>query len=106
MGRIDYLAMKTDQETAELLNSDFNELKMAAKKLIDHATKLGGLGFGTSLLKWVASFAAMSAFYLTLLTILVKSILIDLLDDILVDFDNLGSSDVIMIVGLMRITEF
>ncbi|CAA2997866.1 cold-regulated 413 plasma membrane protein 2-like [Olea europaea var. sylvestris] len=58
MGRIDYLAMKTDQETAELLNSDFNELKMAAKKLIDHATKLGGLGFGTSLLKWVASFAA------------------------------------------------
>ncbi|CAI9758766.1 unnamed protein product [Fraxinus pennsylvanica] len=58
MGRIDYLNMKTDQETAELLNSDFNELKMAAKKLIDHATKLGGLGFGTSLLKWVASFAA------------------------------------------------
>ncbi|KAL2522910.1 Cold-regulated plasma membrane protein 2 [Forsythia ovata] len=58
MGRMDYLAMKTDQETAEMLNSDFNELKMAAKKLINHATKLGGLGFGTSLLKWVASFAA------------------------------------------------
>lgn len=59
MGRMDYLAMKTDQETAELLNSDLIELKMAAKKLMDHATKLGGLGFGTSFLKWVASFAAM-----------------------------------------------
>ncbi|XP_073274791.1 cold-regulated 413 plasma membrane protein 2-like [Primulina huaijiensis] len=58
MGRMDYLAMKTDQETTELLNSDLNELKMAAKKLMDHATKLGGLGFGTSFLKWVASFAA------------------------------------------------
>ncbi|CAA2966385.1 cold-regulated 413 plasma membrane 2 [Olea europaea subsp. europaea] len=58
MGRMDYLAMKTDQETARLLDSDFHELKMAAKKLINHATKLGDLGFGTSLLKWVASFAA------------------------------------------------
>lgn len=66
MGRMDYLAMKTDQETARLLDSDFHELKMAAKKLINHATKLGGLGFGTSLVKWVASFAAMSVFYLTI----------------------------------------
>ncbi|KAK3223578.1 hypothetical protein Dsin_010603 [Dipteronia sinensis] len=59
MGRIDYLAMKTDdQVTANLINSDINDLKVAAKNLINHATKLGGLGFGTSFLKWVASFAA------------------------------------------------
>ncbi|KAK6116191.1 hypothetical protein DH2020_050064 [Rehmannia glutinosa] len=58
MGRIDYLAMKSDQETAALLDSDFNELKIAAKKLINHATKFGGLAFGTSFLRWVASFAA------------------------------------------------
>ncbi|KAL7141275.1 hypothetical protein ABFS83_08G042600 [Erythranthe nasuta] len=58
MGRIDYLAMKTDQETAALLDSDFNELKIAAKKLISHATKFGAAAVGTSFLKWVASFAA------------------------------------------------
>ncbi|TXG59545.1 hypothetical protein EZV62_014118 [Acer yangbiense] len=59
MGRIDYLAMKTDdQVTANLINSDINDLKVAAKNLINHATKLGGLGFGTSFLGWVASFAA------------------------------------------------
>lgn len=62
MGRIDYLAMKTDEDTVALLNSDFNELKIAAKKLINHATKLGGVAFGTSFLEWVASFAAMSVF--------------------------------------------
>ncbi|RAL46743.1 hypothetical protein DM860_005022 [Cuscuta australis] len=59
MGRIDYLAMKTDQVAAdELINADLRELKAAARNLFDHATKLGGLGFGTSFLKWVASFAA------------------------------------------------
>lgn len=60
MGRVDYLAMKTDPIAAtELLNSDINELKIAAKRFIRDATKLGGLGFGTTFLKWVASFAAM-----------------------------------------------
>ena len=63
MGRspVDYLAMKTDQNpvTAELIDSDINELKMAAKKLFNHATRLSGLAVGTSFLKWVASFAAM-----------------------------------------------
>jgi hypothetical protein len=57
----EYLAMKTDvgdQVTAETISSDINDLKVAAKNLIKHATKLGGLGFGTSFLKWVASFAA------------------------------------------------
>ncbi|KAI9181868.1 hypothetical protein LWI28_025509 [Acer negundo] len=34
------------------------ELLLAAKKLANHAIKLGGLGFGTSFLEWVASFAA------------------------------------------------
>ncbi|KAI8030524.1 Cold-regulated 413 plasma membrane protein 2 [Camellia lanceoleosa] len=60
MGRrmMGYLAMKTDLATAELINSDINELKIAAKHLLNHATNLVGLGFGTSLLKWVASFAA------------------------------------------------
>ncbi|XP_024026060.1 cold-regulated 413 plasma membrane protein 2 [Morus notabilis] len=57
MGR-DYLAMKTDPATADLINSDINELKIAAQRLINDATKLGGLGFGTVFLKWVASFAA------------------------------------------------
>ncbi|XP_041024799.1 cold-regulated 413 plasma membrane protein 2-like [Juglans microcarpa x Juglans regia] len=58
MGRKDNLAMKTDPATADLIDSDNKELKIAAKRLINHATKLGGLGFGTSFLKWVASFAA------------------------------------------------
>ncbi|XP_021301229.1 cold-regulated 413 plasma membrane protein 2-like [Herrania umbratica] len=58
MGRMDYLAMKTDPVAEDLISSDMNELKLAAKKLINDATKLGGLGFGTSFLKWVASFAA------------------------------------------------
>lgn len=63
MGRrhVDYLAMKTngDQVTAEVIDSDMNDLKVAAKNLIGHATKLAGLAFGTSFLKWVASYAAM-----------------------------------------------
>ncbi|KAA8547285.1 hypothetical protein F0562_003851 [Nyssa sinensis] len=59
MGRMEYLAMKTDAATADLINSDINELKIAAKKLINHAILLGsGLGFGTTFLEWVASFAA------------------------------------------------
>ncbi|GMN29791.1 hypothetical protein TIFTF001_002571 [Ficus carica] len=63
MGR-DYLAMKTDPATADLIDSDINELKIAAQRLINHATKLGGLGFGTAFLQWVASF---SAIYLLIL---------------------------------------
>lgn len=59
MGRIDYLSMRADAETAALLDTDLNELKAAAAKLLSHATELGGLAFGTSFLKWLASFAAM-----------------------------------------------
>lgn len=51
--------MSTDQVKADLIRSDLNELKVAAKRLINDAARLGGLGFGTSFLKWVASFAAM-----------------------------------------------
>jgi hypothetical protein len=44
---------------ADLMTSDFNDLKMAASNLFDHAIKLGGIGgFGSNLLQWVASFAA------------------------------------------------
>ncbi|XP_011025674.1 PREDICTED: cold-regulated 413 plasma membrane protein 2 [Populus euphratica] len=59
MGRMEFLKMKTDDEvSANLIDSDVSELKVAAKKLIKDAARLGGLGFGTSFLKWVASFAA------------------------------------------------
>ncbi|XP_010531207.1 PREDICTED: cold-regulated 413 plasma membrane protein 4-like [Tarenaya hassleriana] len=58
MGRIEYLKMKTEKEAENLIGSDMNELKLAAKKLFNDAAMLGGLGFGTSFLKWVASFAA------------------------------------------------
>ncbi|XP_043714087.1 cold-regulated 413 plasma membrane protein 2-like [Telopea speciosissima] len=58
MRKTGYLAMKTDPTTTELINSDLKELGNAAKKLAVHAAKLGGLGFGTTFLKWVASFAA------------------------------------------------
>lgn len=56
--------MKTDQASVELINSDINELKIAAKRLFNHATKFGGLGFGSSFLSWLAS---ISAIYLLIL---------------------------------------
>ncbi|KAJ4963381.1 hypothetical protein NE237_023320 [Protea cynaroides] len=58
MGKMGYLVMKTDPTTNELINSDLKEIGNAAKKLAVHAVELGGLGFGTTFLKWVASFAA------------------------------------------------
>ncbi|PIN12363.1 hypothetical protein CDL12_15016 [Handroanthus impetiginosus] len=59
-GKRNYLAMKTDySEANEVISSDLREVGHAMKKLANHAIKLGaGLGFGTSFLKWVASFAA------------------------------------------------
>ncbi|KAK0582262.1 hypothetical protein LWI29_023511 [Acer saccharum] len=50
--------MRSDNEKGSLFSSDMEELVLAAKKLANHAIKLGGLGFGTSFLEWVASFAA------------------------------------------------
>ncbi|KAF8405142.1 hypothetical protein HHK36_010040 [Tetracentron sinense] len=55
---MEYLAMKTDPAASQLINSDLKELAIAAKKLANHAVKLGGLGLGTSFLAWIASFAA------------------------------------------------
>lgn len=59
MGRVEYLAMKTDADTVSLVNSDLEELKIAAKKLVTDVSKLGGLAFGVSFVKWIASFSAM-----------------------------------------------
>ncbi|XP_062019507.1 cold-regulated 413 plasma membrane protein 1-like [Rosa rugosa] len=53
-----YLRMKTDSVSGDLINSDFKDLAAAAKKLATHAVHLGSLGFGTTFLEWVASFAA------------------------------------------------
>ncbi|KAL9690370.1 hypothetical protein QQ045_010768 [Rhodiola kirilowii] len=64
MVRADYLAMKTDPVPDDSIGDDLNELKNAAKRLVYDAARLGGLGFGTSFLKWVASF---SAIYLLIL---------------------------------------
>ncbi|XP_010424898.1 PREDICTED: cold-regulated 413 plasma membrane protein 2 [Camelina sativa] len=66
MGRVDYLAMKTDDvDTLSLVNSDVEELKIAAKKLFTDVYELGGgLAFGVSFLKFTASF---SAIYLLIL---------------------------------------
>ncbi|XP_042506765.1 cold-regulated 413 plasma membrane protein 2-like [Macadamia integrifolia] len=58
MGRMGYLLMRTDPATSELIHSDLKDLGNAAKNLATHAVKLGGLGFGTSFLEWLASFAA------------------------------------------------
>ncbi|CAN6544194.1 unnamed protein product [Malus baccata var. baccata] len=54
-----YLKMMTESDAADLISNDFKVLSAAAKKLAGHAVRLGSLGFGTSFLKWVASFAAM-----------------------------------------------
>ncbi|TQD70197.1 hypothetical protein C1H46_044268 [Malus baccata] len=53
-----YLKMMTESDAADLISNDFKVLSAAAKKLAGHAVRLGSLGFGTSFLKWVASFAA------------------------------------------------
>ncbi|XP_041998900.1 cold-regulated 413 plasma membrane protein 2-like [Salvia splendens] len=60
-GKMGYLKMKTDSDlgaASELLTSDLNDVGTAMKKFANHAIQLGGLGFGTSFLKWVACFAA------------------------------------------------
>ncbi|XP_038979162.1 cold-regulated 413 plasma membrane protein 2-like [Phoenix dactylifera] len=48
-----------DRLADDLIESDLKELGIAAKKLANHAFKLGGgLGFGTTFLKFLASVAA------------------------------------------------
>ncbi|XVF00632.1 hypothetical protein REPUB_Repub04eG0017600 [Reevesia pubescens] len=61
MGKRSYLAMRTERvatATTDLVSSDFKDLTLAAKKLANHAIKLGSLGLGTSILEWIASCAA------------------------------------------------
>ncbi|KAL6209683.1 hypothetical protein ACLB2K_020623 [Fragaria x ananassa] len=53
-----YLRMKTGSVANDLINADFKDLTAAVKKLATHAVHLGSLGFGTTFLEWVASFAA------------------------------------------------
>lgn len=68
MGKMpSFLEMKTGaasgaSEAAQaLIESDLRELGVAARKLANHAVVLGGgLGFGSSLLKWLAFIAAVS----------------------------------------------
>ncbi|XP_078178448.1 cold-regulated 413 plasma membrane protein 2-like [Carex rostrata] len=63
MGKLGYLAMDSTNEA--LIQSDFNEIGVAMKKLANHAFHLSaGLGFGTTFFKFFASF---SAIYLLIL---------------------------------------
>lgn len=54
-----YLAMGTDTFGSDQISSDFSDLSNAARNLAVHAAQLASLGFGTTFLQWVASFAAM-----------------------------------------------
>ncbi|KAK9165638.1 hypothetical protein Scep_000829 [Stephania cephalantha] len=59
MKKMEYLAMKTDEASSELLSSDMKDLRIAAKSFVmSHANKLKGIGFGTAFLQWLASFSA------------------------------------------------
>ncbi|KAJ8747585.1 hypothetical protein K2173_014541 [Erythroxylum novogranatense] len=58
MGKKSYLEMRSDQEALNLISSDWKDFTFAARKLANHAIKLGGLGFGTTFLQWVAAVAA------------------------------------------------
>lgn len=51
--------MRTDQQVGDPISSDLHEMGTAAKKLVNDVIRLGSLGFGTTFLEWVASFAAM-----------------------------------------------
>ncbi|XP_073024061.1 cold-regulated 413 plasma membrane protein 2-like [Primulina eburnea] len=58
-GKMTYLKMKTDYEAENaLISSDLKELGNSLQLLANHALLGGGLGFGTSFLKWVAFCAA------------------------------------------------
>ncbi|KAB2051058.1 hypothetical protein ES319_A12G029800v1 [Gossypium barbadense] len=58
VGKKSYLAMRSEREATDLIVSDFQDLIFATKKLANHAINLGSWGFGTTLLEWIASFAA------------------------------------------------
>ncbi|KAL9683616.1 hypothetical protein QQ045_015440 [Rhodiola kirilowii] len=50
---------RSDSVTSDLISFDLADMTNEAKNLALHAAQLGSLGFGTSFLEWVASFAAM-----------------------------------------------
>ncbi|KAK3021765.1 hypothetical protein RJ639_045087 [Escallonia herrerae] len=59
VGKKNYVGRKSESAVlSELLGSDLKEVAHAAKRFASHAIKLGSLGFGTSFLEWIASFAA------------------------------------------------
>ncbi|KAL1369664.1 hypothetical protein HN51_000045 [Arachis hypogaea] len=60
MGRIlmQYISTKKDSIIASSIDSDINDFKVTATKLLYNATMLGGVGSSTSFLKGLASFAA------------------------------------------------
>ncbi|CAF2157748.1 hypothetical protein BRARA_G00347 [Brassica rapa] len=54
-----FTPMRSDHGTLQnMLGTDLNELATAAKNLANHTFMLTGLGFGTSILEWIASVAA------------------------------------------------
>ncbi|CAE5983946.1 unnamed protein product [Arabidopsis arenosa] len=56
---MNFKSFRNDPGTLKtLVGSDLNELTIAAKNLASHAFTLTGLGFGTSILEWIASIAA------------------------------------------------
>ncbi|KAK7346475.1 hypothetical protein VNO80_20995 [Phaseolus coccineus] len=60
MGKIlqQYVDIKRDTVVASLIDSDLNELKLAARKFLHDATMVGGKAIGASFFKWLSSFAA------------------------------------------------
>ncbi|KAL1333042.1 cold-regulated 413 plasma membrane protein 2 [Arachis ipaensis] len=60
MGRIlmQYISTNKDSIIASSIDSDINDFKVTATKLLYNATMLGGVGSSTSFLKGLASFAA------------------------------------------------
>ncbi|KAL3722488.1 hypothetical protein ACJRO7_034804 [Eucalyptus globulus] len=58
MGKSGHLAMRTDRVASDSIASDLKEMGDAAKKLANHAIEMVSSGLGTTILEWVASFAA------------------------------------------------
>ncbi|KAI4387299.1 hypothetical protein MLD38_005142 [Melastoma candidum] len=60
MGRMEYIAMKTDEASggSDLIDGGMSFLQVAADEIFGELSKHKDLGFGTHFLKWIASFAA------------------------------------------------
>ncbi|XP_020588922.1 uncharacterized protein LOC110030520 [Phalaenopsis equestris] len=77
MGKLGYLAMKTDQISSDLINSDLLELGMAAKNLADHAFMLGsGLHYSPNVsVVWEKCSCLSSCFELFFICVMQMSLL-------------------------------